>query len=152
MKNIILILVITSMLFADTKIKTPNDSLQFNISHQITHFSGHLILPIALAYVSYAPTWEKTSTILLSTNFVDIDHLIADPIYDTDRCSIGYHPLHSIPAIGVYSGMLLNRTTQKIGIGLLTHMAVDYIDCINTKERLGRFKISKIFFNSGKSL
>ena len=116
MKNIIVILVITSMIFTETEIKTPNDSLQFNISHQITHLSGHLILPLALAYVGYTPAWQKTSTILLSTNIVDIDHLIADPIYDPDRCSLGYHPLHSIPAIGVYSGMLFNENTQQIGV------------------------------------
>ena len=147
MKNIIVILVITSMIFTETEITTPNDSLQFNISHQITHLSGHLILPLALAYVGYTPTWQKTSTILLSTNIVDIDHLIADPIYDSDRCSLGYHPLHSIPAIGVYSGMLFNENTQQIGVGLLTHMAVDYIDCINTKERLGTLKFPKYFSN-----
>ena len=135
------------MIFADSEIKTPNDSLQFNISHQITHLSGHLILPIALAYVGYTATWQKTSTILLSTNIVDIDHLIADPIYDPDRCSLGYHPLHSIPAIGVYSGMLFNENTQQIGVGLLTHMAVDYIDCINTKDRLGTLKFPKYYSN-----
>jgi len=139
------------MIFSDTEIKTPKDSLQFNISHQIFHLSGHLILPIALAYVAYNPTWKKTSSFLLSTNLVDVDHLLADPLYDSDRCSIGYHFLHSIPAIGVYSSMLFNKNTQKIGVGLLTHMALDYIDCIN-KGAIGDVKISKIFFKSCKSL
>ena len=36
---------------------------------------------------------------------VDLDHLLADPIYDPERCSIGFHPLHSIPAIVVYALM-----------------------------------------------
>ncbi len=137
----------TALAFSNSQIQTETDSLEINFSHQIIHFSGHLILPIALAYAGYTPTWKNTSTILLSTNLVDVDHLIADPIYDPDRCSIGHHPLHSVPAIGIYSGMLFNKNTQKIGVGLLTHMAVDYIDCINTKERLGALKFPKYFSN-----
>ena len=33
---------------------------------------------------------------------VDLDHLLADPIFDPHRMSIGFHPLHSYPAIAVY--------------------------------------------------
>jgi hypothetical protein len=36
------------------------------------------------------------------TIIVDLDHLLADPIYDPNRCSIGFHPLHSYPAIVIY--------------------------------------------------
>ena len=30
---------------------------------------------------------------------IDLDHLLADPVYAPDRCSIGFHPLHTAPAV-----------------------------------------------------
>lgn len=61
---------------------------------------------------------------------VDLDHLLADPIFDPNRCSIGFHPLHSGLAIGVYIVMLLFPKVRIVGIGLLIHMALDYMDCL----------------------
>lgn len=77
---------------------------------------------------------------------VDIDHLLADPIYDPNRCSIGFHPLHTTPAILVYAALFLvplmvgRESGRKglrpaawvlhlVGLGLLIHMALDGIDC-----------------------
>ena len=31
---------------------------------------------------------------MLATMVVDLDHLLADPILDPQRCGIGFHPLH----------------------------------------------------------
>jgi hypothetical protein len=63
--------------------------------------------------------------------FVDIDHLLATPIFMADRCSIGFHPLHTYYAIGVYVIMLFfKKPYNKIAIGLLFHMITDFIDCI----------------------
>ena len=28
--------------------------------------------------------------------------LVADPLYDPNRCSIGFHPLHTAPAVALY--------------------------------------------------
>ncbi len=33
---------------------------------------------------------------------VDIDHLLATPVYDPNRCSIGFHPLHGFYPIALY--------------------------------------------------
>ena len=144
---ILLIPVITlfGILSSEPTENARSDSLKSSLSQQIIHSSGHILLPISLAYIGYPSTWEHASLVLLGTNLVDGDHLLAKPIFDSDRCSIGTHPLHSIPAIGIYSGMLFHQKTQKIGVGLLTHMAVDYIDCINTKERLGSLKYPKFY-------
>ncbi len=60
---------------------------------------------------------------------VDVDHLVANPVFDPCRCSIGYHPLHSYIAIGVYILMLYPKKLRVIAIGLLMHMATDAIDC-----------------------
>jgi hypothetical protein len=67
---------------------------------------------------------------MLLTMVVDIDHLLATPIYDPQRCSIGFHPLHTWGAMGIYSGMLLYARTRVVGAGLLVHMALDAIDCL----------------------
>lgn len=78
---------------------------------------------------------------------VDIDHLLADPIYDPMRCSINFHPLHSYLAIGLYVLLFLipillkKRSLKKsvkkrldiiqlIGLGFIIHMALDAIDCL----------------------
>ena len=67
---------------------------------------------------------------MISTMIVDIDHLLATPIYQADRCSINFHPLHSYFAIGVYFIMSFLKSPLKIiGIGLLIHMLVDFCDC-----------------------
>jgi hypothetical protein len=60
---------------------------------------------------------------------VDLDHLLAVPIFAPCRCSIGYHPLHSQLAIAVYLLGLIPRKTRLIAIGLLLHMATDLLDC-----------------------
>jgi hypothetical protein len=61
---------------------------------------------------------------------VDIDHLFANPIYDPLRCSIGFHPLHTWPAILVYLGLLYFSKTRLLGIGLVIHMLLDAGDCV----------------------
>lgn len=66
---------------------------------------------------------------MLATMLVDIDHLFANPIYDPNRCSINFHPLHSYIAILIYGLCVLFPKTRIIAIGLLIHMMIDYIDC-----------------------
>ena len=61
---------------------------------------------------------------------VDLDHLLADPVFDPYRCSIGFHPLHSYGAIGVYLALTVMKKTRILGIGLTIHMALDWIDCM----------------------
>ena len=60
---------------------------------------------------------------------VDIDHLLATPIYDAMRCSINYHPLHKLAIIPLYFAMLLFSKTRYVGVGLIIHMLLDTIDC-----------------------
>jgi hypothetical protein len=65
-----------------------------------------------------------------ATMVVDLDHLLANPVYDPGRCSIGFHPLHSFWAIGAYALLLIPEKTRVISIGLLVHMMLDSIDCV----------------------
>ena len=58
-------------------------------------------------------------------------HLFADPIYDPQRCSIGFHPLHQFIPIGFYGLMTISRRLRVMGLGLLIHMLLDLGDCIS---------------------
>jgi len=68
--------------------------------------------------------------VLLLTMVIDLDHLLVNPVYDPCRCSIGFHVLHSYPAIVLYAVLLLFKPTRIWGIGLLWHIATDYADCL----------------------
>ena len=64
------------------------------------------------------------------TMVVDLDHLLVSPIYDPNRCSINFHPLHSYAAILIYIIMAAIPRSRIIGLGLLLHMGIDLTDCI----------------------
>ena len=66
---------------------------------------------------------------MVLTQVVDLDHLLAVPIYDPGRCSIGFHPLHSFPAIIAYFVIAVFPMLRIVGTGLLIHMALDGIEC-----------------------
>jgi len=50
----------------------------------IVHYSFHLIVPGLLAWAT-----------MIGTMLFDVDHLLASPIFDPKRFSIGFHLLHS---------------------------------------------------------
>lgn len=97
------------------------------------HYFLHLGFPIVIAYIFFRKDWKKAYLILLATMLVDLDHLLADPIFQADRCSIHFHPLHTSYAMILYAGLLfLRKPFNIIGIGLLFHMLTDTIDCMMT--------------------
>lgn len=62
---------------------------------------------------------------------VDLDHLVANPIFQANRCSINFHVLHTYYAMAIYVILLFFRKPFNIiAIGLLFHMLTDYIDCL----------------------
>jgi hypothetical protein len=95
----------------------------------LVHYTLHLLVPGLIAFIFFRNQWKKAWLIMLATMLVDVDHLLATPIFDPNRCSIGFHPLHSYWAIGVYIILLLPQKTRIIAVGLLFHMLTDYIDC-----------------------
>lgn len=101
----------------------------------ILHLVLHALVPALVAWqVHRHPvrpmTFRRAWALLLLGWLIDIDHLLADPIYAPGRCSIGFHPLHTAPAIAVYSALLVPRRTRLVGIGLLIHIALDALDCL----------------------
>jgi len=77
---------------------------------------------------------------LLVGMVVDLDHLLANPIYDPERCSIGFHPLHSAVATVFYViGLVVAwPRAQNPGwcrfalvlTGVILHLILDALDCI----------------------
>ncbi len=67
---------------------------------------------------------------MVATMAVDLDHLLADPIYAPGRCSIGFHPLHTTVPIVIYVLMLGHKKTRLVGAGLVIHMILDATDCL----------------------
>ena len=66
---------------------------------------------------------------MVATMLVDLDHLVANPIYDPERCSIGFHPLHKLWFVAFYIVLCFVPKTRFVGLGLSIHMALDAIDC-----------------------
>jgi hypothetical protein len=99
----------------------------------VLHYSLHFILPLVVALVFFRSNWKIAYVIMLATMLIDLDHLLASPIYDATRCSINFHPLHSYWAIGVYALLLLPKKTRIIAIGLLLHILSDGVDCLLMK-------------------
>lgn len=95
----------------------------------LIHYLLHFIFPVILAWIFYKAKWIKVSMIFLLTMLVDLDHLLANPIYSPCRCSIDFHPLHSYTAIVIYLILLFPVKTRIIAIGLLMHMMTDALDC-----------------------
>ncbi len=97
---------------------------------QNLHLVLHVLVPAAVAAAFYRDRFVRAFLVLVATMLVDLDHLLADPVYDPGRCSIGFHPLHSVPAIGAYAIAALWPRLRLIAIGLLIHMALDGVDCV----------------------
>lgn len=93
------------------------------------HLVLHALVPGAVGWFFFRAQWRKAWLIMLATMLVDLDHVLADPIYDPNRCGIGFHPLHTAPAIAVYAVLAILTPTRLVGAGLVLHMALDLADC-----------------------
>ncbi len=99
----------------------------------VIHYFLHFGMPMIIAYTFFRNDYKRVYLILLATMLVDLDHLLATPIFSPDRCSINFHPLHTYYAMAVYAIMLFPPKPYKIiGLGLLLHMLTDLNDCVMT--------------------
>ena len=95
----------------------------------ITHYGLHFVFTALIAFLFFRKDWLKVYLIFIATMLVDLDHLLANPIFDPNRCSINFHPLHSYFAIGIYVIGAFFSKTRTLAIGLLLHMLADFVDC-----------------------
>lgn len=96
----------------------------------ILHYFLHFGAPLGIAYYFYKNNWMKVYAVFILSMAVDLDHLLAQPIFEPNRCSINFHPLHSYYAIAVYCVLLLPKKTRVLAIALLLHMFTDWVDCL----------------------
>jgi hypothetical protein len=94
------------------------------------HLLLHVLVPAAVALIWYRDRWLRAWLWMLAGWLIDLDHLLADPVYAPGRCSIGFHPLHTAPAIFVYGLLLVPRQTRLLGLGLMIHIGLDALDCV----------------------
>ncbi len=122
------------------------------------HLILHALIPLLISIKSKFSF--KVFLLIFGTMMVDFDHLLATPLFDSNRCSIGFHPLHSYALLPLYGLMSIfpfvltflpksaqaffskevsftyfgdfKRTTMIfwIGNGLVVHMVLDFFDCI----------------------
>lgn len=94
------------------------------------HYTCHLLLPILFARIFWKENWRSASLIMLGTMLIDLDHLLADPIYDANRCSIGFHPLHTWWAALLYLALLAipSWKWRAVSLGCLWHLCTDSLD------------------------
>ncbi|TWO32553.1 hypothetical protein E1J38_006675 [Seonamhaeicola sediminis] len=95
----------------------------------ILHYGCHFLMPLVLALVWYKPKWMMAYLIMILGMLIDLDHLLATPIFNPNRCSINFHPLHSYFAMAFYILLLIPKKTRLIGLGLVIHILADVVDC-----------------------
>jgi hypothetical protein len=100
------------------------------MSRELIHYGMHVLLPVLIGILSYPAQRLRAIGILFSGLLIDLDHLLADPIFDPMRCSIGYHPLHAYPAIAGYVLLCCFRRTRIFGLALMIHVLADVTDCL----------------------
>jgi hypothetical protein len=96
----------------------------------ILHIFLHFAVPGTVAGLAFRDKWLTSWLIMMSAMIIDLDHLLANPIFDPNRCGIGFHPLHSTGAIIIYPLLLLIPRLRLLGIGLLIHIGLDALDCL----------------------
>lgn len=96
----------------------------------IAHYGIHFIVPIIIAYSLYKDNQFWVAIILLSGILIDIDHILANPMFDSNRCSINFHPLHSYLAVTIYTLLFSIKKTRVFGLALLLHILADIVDCL----------------------
>jgi hypothetical protein len=96
----------------------------------LIHYGLHFGLPLLVAALFFREHIWKAYGIMLLGLLIDLDHLLATPIFDSGRCSINFHPLHSYWAIAVYLLLCAPKKTRLLGLGLVIHIIADISDCL----------------------
>lgn len=112
--------------------------MDIQILRAVVHYTLHFVAPLLLALLFFPDgKRRKAYFIMLATMVVDLDHLLATPVFAPHRMSIGFHPLHSYPAIALYVVLCclpygrrryLPWWGRAVAIGLVFHMITDWQD------------------------
>lgn len=95
----------------------------------LIHYGCHFLLALVVALLFFKSNWKYAYLVMIAGMLIDLDHLLATPIFDSNRCSIGFHPLHSSFAILFYFFLCFPKKSRLVGLGLMIHIISDAIDC-----------------------
>ena len=98
--------------------------------HLLSNFMLAAVLTFYVSRTQSKSTLLKIFLVLALSNLIDMDHLLASPIYDPTRCSINFHPLHSWYFFPAYLLGLFFPKTRIFCMGIALHLGVDAIDCV----------------------
>ena len=106
------------------------------LARTLVHYGLHFVFQLVIALLWPRRRWTVVYLLLLSTMLIDVDHLLARPIFDPNRCSVGTHLLHSYPMVGLYVVMLflpyerwgLPWWLRVLAVGLTLHILTDWQD------------------------
>lgn len=106
------------------------------LARTLVHYGLHFVFPLVIALLWPRRRWTVMYLLLLSTMLIDVDHLLARPIFDPNRCSVGTHLLHSYPMVGLYVVMLFLPYERwgwpwwlrVLAVGLTLHILTDWQD------------------------
>jgi len=94
------------------------------------HLALHALVPGVVARALWPGQWVRNWAVMMAAMAIDLDHLLASPLYDPDRCSLQVHPLHGPLPLGIYLLLLWPARTRVLALGLLLHIALDGVDCL----------------------
>ena len=108
----------------------------YSLFRFVVHYGLHFLAPLLLSAFFGKKLMFKAYLFMVSTMLIDLDHLLSCPIFDPSRLSVGFHPLHTIPAIVVYVVLCLLPYERlhwpwwlrAVGIGLVFHILTDLQD------------------------
>ena len=111
-------------------------AMSIALSRAFIHYGLHFLAPLLFAQFFKREHRMKAFWIMLATMLVDMDHLLATPMFNPYRCSVGFHPLHSYFMVCIYAllcvlpyeKLKLPWWIRPIGIGLFFHMLTDLQD------------------------
>ncbi|MHA7864503.1 DUF6122 family protein [Flagellimonas marinaquae] len=94
------------------------------------HYGIHFLVPILIGFWFFKDHRLRVALILLAGILIDVDHFWANPMFDPQRCSVGFHLLHSYWAIALYCLLPFFKKTRLIGLALIIHIIADSVDCL----------------------
>jgi len=100
------------------------------MARPLLHLLLHLVLPAVVARWCWPGRWLRAWGVMMCAMLIDLDHLLASPVYDPDRCSLQAHVLHGPAPIALYLSMFAFPRLRMLAAGLLVHLALDGSDCL----------------------
>ena len=115
----------------------------------LAHYGLHFVAPYFLAALWPERSRLRIYLLLLATMAIDLDHLLVRPIFDPERCSVGFHLLHSWPFVLLYVLLCVLPYKrlgwpwwlQVLGVGLCFHILTDWQDFVLWRLLDGRLSL-----------